>query len=728
MSDQTRIYTKTPPAKSTQPANKGMLYRSAIRSEKPSAIPPIVHEVLKSPGQPLEASTRAFMEPRFGHDFSQVRVHTDARAAESAREVNALAYTVGQDIVFGEGQYTPKTTVGKKLMAHELAHVVQNQLHPDFKGNGIAPENHPSEQEASLIAHDVSKVPSSYPGGAIQRQPTATQGNIQGAIQGGWRQIGDLNEETLRTASVTERLEMLAALIQAYWTGGKEEEAIIRILSTTPMNQAFELVNKLTEQTVGGKPYLSELDRVVDSENNLELHNILSELRLKAKGSEKGINALQNAPILPWHDVMGIFEDNATFFFSRTSNGKVNIKYDVKTLGSKDFADEIQKLPLDIFTSGHTYEPDQVLVIHDYDKGRFIPVVAQELIGYQHLGVRGFLTHVTTVASLVTPVGAAKTVIGKAALFTLERLLPTIFVLVDENRLNLVKWFPKWGPRMIYYSDLAQKYVAAYGFLRLSLSGWTLLRSWKEVRQARNALEGVHASSEAEKMAAALERQADEIFDQAEKLRNSEIAGTQAAKSEGAPIAGTQSHSSPTVNSKESVTIQPVSSVDQSSRYVSEGTGKAHKTFVDVPFDKTGKIKPNVKYQTGLNKYDYETDHLGRIEKFSTDDLKLTTRNKRLPHDPNTPGKQPGDHAGHLAGDRFDGSPDIDNLVSQSSKVNQSTYKKIEDEWTRALKAKPPKHVTVEVKINYNGDSLRPSSFNVTYTIDGELKVIDIIN
>ena len=63
-------------------------------------MPPIVHEVLHSPGQPLDPATRAFMEPRFGHDFSTVRVHTDARAAASARTVNALAYTVGRDVVF----------------------------------------------------------------------------------------------------------------------------------------------------------------------------------------------------------------------------------------------------------------------------------------------------------------------------------------------------------------------------------------------------------------------------------------------------------------------------------------------------------------------------------------------------------------------------------------------------------------------------------------------------
>jgi len=77
------------------------------------------------PGQPLDASTRAFMEPCFGHDFGHVRVHTDAQAAESARAVNALAFTVGRDVVFGPGQYAPATQRGRALLAHELTHVVQ---------------------------------------------------------------------------------------------------------------------------------------------------------------------------------------------------------------------------------------------------------------------------------------------------------------------------------------------------------------------------------------------------------------------------------------------------------------------------------------------------------------------------------------------------------------------------------------------------------------------------
>jgi peptidoglycan hydrolase-like protein with peptidoglycan-binding domain len=87
--------------------------------------PAAVHDVLRSPGHPLDASTRAFMEPRFGHDFSRVRVHTDARAADSAQAVNARAYTVGQHIVFGKQAFSPVEPAGRTLLAHELVHTLQ---------------------------------------------------------------------------------------------------------------------------------------------------------------------------------------------------------------------------------------------------------------------------------------------------------------------------------------------------------------------------------------------------------------------------------------------------------------------------------------------------------------------------------------------------------------------------------------------------------------------------
>jgi len=137
--------------------------------------PPIVHDVLRSPGQPLDAATRASMEPRFGHDFSKVRIHADARANESARSVNALAYTVGPQIVFGAGLYQPGAASGQRLLAHELTHVVQQHgQSADGQPLRVGPSTDSYEQEAehaaSATTHEEAFHSAEHASGLIQRQ------------------------------------------------------------------------------------------------------------------------------------------------------------------------------------------------------------------------------------------------------------------------------------------------------------------------------------------------------------------------------------------------------------------------------------------------------------------------------------------------------------------------------------------------------------------------------
>lgn len=124
--------------------------RKAANQNKEPEVPPIVHDVLNSPGMPLNPAIRDFFEPHFRHDFSDVRVHTDAPAADSARAVNARAYTVGRHMAFASNLYRPQELEGRRLLAHELAHVVQQQnsapatpLRIDEKG----------EQEAELASN-----------------------------------------------------------------------------------------------------------------------------------------------------------------------------------------------------------------------------------------------------------------------------------------------------------------------------------------------------------------------------------------------------------------------------------------------------------------------------------------------------------------------------------------------------------------------------------------------
>jgi hypothetical protein len=122
--------------------------------------PPIVHEVLGTPGQALPPRTRVGMEQRFGHDFTRVRIHTDDAAVESARRVSALAYTVGRHIVFGAGQYAPETPGGARLLAHELSHVVQQAAAEPRISGGSSVSSMAGPASSSIAigsAHDVAE-------------------------------------------------------------------------------------------------------------------------------------------------------------------------------------------------------------------------------------------------------------------------------------------------------------------------------------------------------------------------------------------------------------------------------------------------------------------------------------------------------------------------------------------------------------------------------------------
>ncbi len=135
------------------------LQRQPANRTEPAAVPPVVHDVLRSPGQQLELATRTFMEPRFGHDFSRVRVHADGEASNAARVVQARAYTIGRDIVFGSGEYGPATAAGKRLLAHELTHVVQQRGADAASLTGqltIGEAEDPREREAERLADAVA--------------------------------------------------------------------------------------------------------------------------------------------------------------------------------------------------------------------------------------------------------------------------------------------------------------------------------------------------------------------------------------------------------------------------------------------------------------------------------------------------------------------------------------------------------------------------------------------
>jgi len=146
--------------------------------------PTIVHDVLRSPGQPLDAGARAFFEPRFEHDFSNVRVHTDETAAASARAVNASAYTVGRDLVFAAGRYSPATSEGRKLVAHELTHVVQQSAPSGVSSSPALAEAEAEHNAAAVVQAQSPALQTGAGAGSLQRKESEQGGEQR------WKAVG----------------------------------------------------------------------------------------------------------------------------------------------------------------------------------------------------------------------------------------------------------------------------------------------------------------------------------------------------------------------------------------------------------------------------------------------------------------------------------------------------------------------------------------------------------
>ena len=156
--------------------------KASVKAGGTEEVPAVVHDLLRSSGQPLDPATRTFMEPRFGHDFSGVRVHTGAQASASARAVNAEAYTVGRHVVFRDGAFAPGSAASQRLVAHELAHVVQQAgtLGGGVQGHlEVGEASSPFEHEADRAADAVMRGDGAQMSGAVtalgtwmvQRQP-----------------------------------------------------------------------------------------------------------------------------------------------------------------------------------------------------------------------------------------------------------------------------------------------------------------------------------------------------------------------------------------------------------------------------------------------------------------------------------------------------------------------------------------------------------------------------
>src|SRR5438477_4385688 len=192
---------------------------SAIEEQQSS---PVKEVVGSGGGSPLDRETRGFMESRLGADFGDVRIHTDSKASESAKSVQAHAYTVGNDVVFQSGKYSPESDSGKRMLAHELTHVVQQRSGPvaGTPAPGGIKVSHPADSFEQAAESSADRVMSSAPAAqlATAAAPPSIQreGEEEDEVQGTFVQReGEAGEEEEEVAQTSIQRE----------AAGEEEEA-----------------------------------------------------------------------------------------------------------------------------------------------------------------------------------------------------------------------------------------------------------------------------------------------------------------------------------------------------------------------------------------------------------------------------------------------------------------------------------------------------------------------
>lgn len=198
-----------------------------LRSAKPLRV--------EGTGRALDLSTRALFQPRFRHDFEHVRIHDDGHAAHSARALGAAAYTIGSDIVFGRNRYSPSTTEGQRLLAHELAHVVQQENGLLVTQPGTVRGSDAAEREAESIAAraadrsagpDSARVRERTPWGSVQRVAFGKDGELS----------PDLKEIVQAAARIVER-RIMASDFEPQWNSFWQQYG--KAISPRPSLQAY---------------------------------------------------------------------------------------------------------------------------------------------------------------------------------------------------------------------------------------------------------------------------------------------------------------------------------------------------------------------------------------------------------------------------------------------------------------------------------------------------------
>jgi hypothetical protein len=463
-------------------------------SAQMDAAPASVDHALASSGQPLEPALRQDMEQRLGQDFSQVRVHNDATSEKSARHVNAHAYTRGYDIVFGAGRFAPATVDGRRLLAHELTHVVQqtqgdnnNSIQRDVAENNefLAPDD--------LVEKYENAIDQKLFGGlarllvdAIYSHPTPYQ-YVTEVFEAIHDYDSDL-EDDLGAEFINQlpsaKLDQMAKAYDGRYT-------------LTVLYEAIMTGDVTAFQREQGNKVLMAKARAYDPADYVRLS------RFREEGKRTRIFPVRFMRVTPGYDY-------APPLARLMPNGKIRVSYPVAVMTSMPmFKAEVDTLEAGFFNDrGEEINPNEIVGIKDYESGGavlYLPALA--LIDYSNQAIHSTAGKIAEVAIFAATMGfggggaaagggVAATEVRMTAIWAarlsraasmLERVADLIGIasfIINENREWIISKLGKAGERLVQISNIANSVADIYGFVRLGQAGYAIAR---DLRTASNA-------------------------------------------------------------------------------------------------------------------------------------------------------------------------------------------------------------------------------------------------
>jgi hypothetical protein len=404
------------PCANCQEEEKKKLMRKSTGGVTPMEAPPIVHEVLRSPGQRLDAATRAFFEPRFQGSFAQVRIHDDARAASSARQVQARAYAVGHHLVFAEGQYRPDSQEGRRLIAHELSHVVQQgaeahvRRQNDERGEGnpnsvfdraYAAADASRWEEVAGILKDSSEgeiVAWIYP---FRNEPEKISFMYLGAI--GNKSVGPKSNLAQVTRATHLDFKFKEEKHRGNWSAAAEylnglnrDDAMRRLkpLKTEEVRSIHDgaVKNTAAGPESGAAKFSAEELAARAAKGDAAAAVAPSESAQPQTAEQRKASCAQGKPengmIFPLRLPKGLWRIDVAPISARRDGEYILVHQPVNAVFANSyFRSETRTLPLDVFTGGIRLKPDEVVRVRLYDQEKEGKPVIRCVTGEQMLKI-----------------------------------------------------------------------------------------------------------------------------------------------------------------------------------------------------------------------------------------------------------------------------------------------------------------------------------------------------